>query len=401
MFDGHLPPGFRRVFRREIRQILAHPAFAALLLPYPLLIFLLLSVVFHSGMPTSLPIAVVDLDASTSSRQVVRMVDASSGVSVKQRLTTLREAKEALVRGDVYSVLYVPEEFERDLFRRQQPELVVFSNSQLLTAGGQTARAINTALLTLQAGASVTVRQTVGQSEETAMTAVNRIPVQFSALFNPKQEYISFLLAAAMPAILQIFITGSTTLALSRDRHSGAGMERLVRLGRTPLRALAGKLAPYTMLWLLQLVVTDAIIFGYFETPFHGNLPLHFVGGVLFVLACQALGATFSLISRDTLASLGLVSLFTAPAFGFAGLTYPRLMMNTFAVYWGAILPLTPFLQLRVDQILRGAPFAASLPTLGWSVLLVLAYSSILLLAVKKSLKPKPLVQGDASLSYE
>ncbi|OKL45826.1 ABC transporter permease [Pseudovibrio exalbescens] len=386
MFNGHLAPGFRRVFRRELRQIWARPAFAAMLLPYPLLLFILLSLVFRTGLPTDLPIAVVDLDNSTTSRQIVRMVDATSGVSIGNRATTLSEAKEALVRGDVYALLYLPHDFESNLFRGWQPEAVIFTNNQFLTAAGITGRAITQAVTTASAGVSIKLRQARGTPPDEAAVAVNRIPVQQSALFNPEQEYISFLLAAVMPTVLQIFISCSMTLSFSRDHHSVAGMARLVRLGRSAPRAILAKMLPYTFFWYLMLLIADLLIFGLFDRPFHGSVALHFFYGLIFVLTSQMLGAAFGIAARDSVGALGVVGLLTAPAFGFVGLSYPRLMMNEFSQAWGAIIPLTPYLELHVDQTLRGTPLVYSLPTIGWALALAGFYALLMAVFLRRSL---------------
>ena len=72
---GHLEPGFWRIFRRELRQIKKRPRLAFMLLPYPLLLFALLCSIFYEGLPTALPVAIVDQDDSNVSRQISRMVD--------------------------------------------------------------------------------------------------------------------------------------------------------------------------------------------------------------------------------------------------------------------------------------------------------------------------------------
>ncbi|NKC49863.1 hypothetical protein HED54_26025 [Ochrobactrum anthropi ATCC 49188] len=53
MSAAHLPPGFRRIFRRELRQIAKRPALFFMLGPFPLLLFLILAAIFHAGLPTA------------------------------------------------------------------------------------------------------------------------------------------------------------------------------------------------------------------------------------------------------------------------------------------------------------------------------------------------------------
>ena len=128
MAARHLTPGFARIFRRELRQIAARPALAFMLLPLPraLILFLTLAAVFAPGLPRDLPVVVVDLDRSTLSRQMVRMVDAAPDVAMAEQLATLSEARQALVARRAYGVLLIPAATEQRLLLGQQPEVVVF-----------------------------------------------------------------------------------------------------------------------------------------------------------------------------------------------------------------------------------------------------------------------------------
>ncbi|MFT3691386.1 ABC transporter permease [Paenirhodobacter sp.] len=348
-------------FRREIRRIAAQPGLLFMLGPCPLLLFALLASIFHAGLPTGLPVAVVDLDGSQTSRQIVRMVDATPDLDVAARLPNLSEARQALLSGEVYGIVMIPENTERDLLSGARPEVVTFYNNQMLTVGGIVARASATALNGFAAGVSLQVRQAQGQDKAGAMAAVNPVPVQQSPLFNPALDYTQFLLAAVMPSMLQIFICASAVMALAQDRG----------------RPLVAKLAPYGIVFLGLMWLADAIIFGYFGAPFRGSIALHLAYTVLFVLACLSLGAVLALATRDTVRGLGLAGLLTAPAFGFAGIGFPRAAMNGFALTWGAMLPLTPYLQLRTDQVVRGADVAVSLPALAWLGGLVLLYGGL------------------------
>ena len=53
----HLKAGFRRVLLAEVRQIAARPGLMFMLGPFPLLLFVMLTAVFHLGLPRDLPIA--------------------------------------------------------------------------------------------------------------------------------------------------------------------------------------------------------------------------------------------------------------------------------------------------------------------------------------------------------
>lgn len=64
---------------------------------------------FSTGLPTELPITVVNKDGSSLSRQVVRMVNASPDVEVTSHVPSLIEARQALMAREAYGVLLIPE----------------------------------------------------------------------------------------------------------------------------------------------------------------------------------------------------------------------------------------------------------------------------------------------------
>ena len=399
MSDQRHLRGFRRILGRELRQIAARPALAFMLAPMPLIIFLALAVVFAPGLPRDLPVAVVDLDGSSLSRQIVRMVDGASDVDVTERVPTLSEARQALVARRVYAILLIPSQMEQDLQLGQSPEIVIFSNSQFLTAGGIAARSIGTSVLSFSAGVSVRTLEARGIGIDRALDLVTPIPVQQSPLFNPSLDYIQFLLSSIMPTIMQIFICAAAVLSFSRERHSPNGMARLFRLSRTPGRAILGKLMPYTILGMSGLLLGDILLFSYFGASFRGNVFIFFLNGLIFVLACQALGALIAMIARDTTGALGMMGLIVAPAFGFAGVSFPRFGMSGFSQAWGAVIPLTPYLELRTDQTLRGAPLEYSLPSMLWLFAQFAVFASLLYVMIRKAAKAPALQTADLELA--
>jgi ABC-2 type transport system permease protein len=386
----HLKAGFRRALLAEVRQIGGRPGLMFMLAPFPLLLFAILAAVFHLGLPRDLPIAVVDQDRSTLSRQIVRMVDATPEVAVADEADSLGEGRRLLVTGKVYAVVLIPPRTERDVLSGRRPEVVLFYNNQYMTPGSMVARAVGGTLGTVAAGISIEARVARGADVESATQAVAPIPVRQSALFNPSLEYVEFLLAAVMPTVLQIFIGASAALSFARDRQGVAGLGRSLRLGGTLLRTVAGKLAPYTLAYIIVLWGADALLFGLMGVRFGGSLAFHATYGLMFVLASQMLGAAAALIARDTVSALAAVGVITGPAFGFTGITFPRLSMNDFSAIWADLLPVTHYLQLRTDNILRGAPLDISMPAFAWLAGLALAYGGVALLLLWRHGRAKP-----------
>ena len=374
--------GFILVARRELRRIARRPALSFFVLAFPVLVFLMLASIFRAGVPTDLPVAVLDLDRSALSRQIVQAVDAAPEVAVAHRPHDLSEARRLLLSGQAYGVVLVPAEFERDLRAGRRPEVVLFYNNQFMTPGSTVARGVQTALANVNAGIAISMRVAQGEAGHQAAQAVNPIPVQQSPLFNPTLDYVHFLLSALMPAALQIFICAATAHAVVLERLRPGGLKVMTRLGGGVILAMLGKLLPYTVIFATVLALGDALLFFVYDMPFNGSMPIYLAGSLLFILAYQMIGVVFGLAASSVSLALGAAGIFTAPAFGFIGVSFPRFAMHGFAALWSALLPLTWYTDVRVDQMLRGAPMdisLASLGALGWSTLAYAGLAAVLL----------------------
>jgi ABC-2 type transport system permease protein len=162
-------------------------------------------------------------------------------------------------------------------------------------------------------------------------------------------------------------IVTASAYSVGIDVETRHRLRILRRLGGGLWPAMAGKLLPYTVLFLLVLCLSDIVLFGVLELPLHGRSWLLDIAALLFILSCQLLGALLALLLRPMASAISIATLLTSPAFGFMGIGFPRLAMNGFAYGFGALLPGTWYLTARIDQTIRGTPL-----DLSWKPILVL-----------------------------
>ncbi len=203
-----------------------------------------------------------------------------------------------------------------------------------MTPGGIAARAINGALNTFSAGLAVEMRIARGATREAAIEAAAPVPLRQSPLFNPTLDYVQFLLAAIMPTVLQIFICAGAVLSFSRDRHTKAGIARVLRLGKTPLRATAGKLLPYTFTYGLTLIAADAIIFGFFGAFSWQHAAACRLGLRLHPCQPAARRPSGPVAGRHGRGARPMRS-FDRSGFRLRRRQFSRIVMNGFSVAWG------------------------------------------------------------------
>ncbi|MBY5333748.1 ABC transporter permease [Rhizobium leguminosarum] len=374
---GRMHPGFILVFTREFHWFRRRPFLLFLTMVLPLLLMGLLAAVFSSGLATRLPIAVLDQDGTDLSRQIIRMVDATQDTSVALAVSDLAEGRQFILSGKVHGLLMLPRNLERDVLSGRRPEVVFFYNSQTMTTGNLVLRGVNAAVPTVAAGIRLSLRTAQGEPVDAAQAALAPVPVQVNPLFNPTLNYAHFLLATLMPSVLQVVIITTMAYSLGLDVESRHRLRILRRLGGGLGPALAGKILPYTLIFLAVLGIADLVLFDLLDMPLHGNRALLLMAGTLFILASQFIGVLLALLLRPMASAISIGSLLAAPAFGFMGIGFPRIGMNDFAYYYGQMIPGTWYLMARIDQTIRGTPL-----DLSWKPILVLLFLVVLLASV-------------------
>jgi len=319
-----------------------------------------LAAIFSAGLATRLPIGVLDLDGSDLSRTIVRMVDATPSSAVAVRVGDLAEGRGLILSGKIHGLLMLPHDLQRDVFAGRRPDVVFFHNTQTLTTGNLVASGASAAIPAAAAGIRLSLRTAQGQPLEFARASLQPIPVQINALFNPTLNYVFFLLTALIPSILQVVMVTTASYSVGLDVETRYRLRILRWLGGGLWPAMAGKILPYTILFMLVLGLSDTLLFVVFGLPLRGQSWLLIIAGLLFILACQLLGALLALVLKSTVSAVSIGTLVTAPAFGFMGIGFPRLGMNAFSYGWGALLPGTWYLTARVDQTVRGTPIDLS-----------------------------------------
>jgi ABC-2 type transport system permease protein len=347
-------PGFLRVAAREWRWIRRDRLAPFLIFGVPLLAYIVLIAIFSGQVIRGLGVVVVDDDRSQTSSILIEALAASPNLKIVQRATDLASASRAVRSGDALAAVYIPANFERDLKAERRPQVIAFYNQQPLTASGIASQGLSDAL---SAAAS-----SVSPSSRSAPTAakVGALAVQNIVLVNPERNYAQFLLRALLPMVLHVVIAISAGYAVGSEFRRRNLRAWLACAGGNPVVALTGKLAPLFLIFTVMMFLLTFIIEGLFDIPFKGHAPMMIVAALLMIVAYLSLGALLQLLLRDLATGLSVTGLIVSPAFGYAGVGFPIVGMNTFAQTWSAFLPLRWYMAVLFGQAARGLPTEAS-----------------------------------------
>ena len=343
-------PGFWLVARRECRWLLHDRAALILIFGVPLFAFAVLTAVFSHPVIRGLGVVVVDADKSNTSRAFVEQVAASPNLGIVERAGDLASAARAIRAGGAIAAVYIPANFERDLKAERRPQVVAFYNQQFLTAAGVASSGLSDSLAAATASAASAARGAPKASR------IGSLVAETIVLVNPQRNYAQFLLRTLLPMVLHVVIALAAGYAVGSEFRRRSMRTWLACAGGNPIVALAGKLAPLFAIFVVIMLMVPLILEGLLGISFRGDAPMMVAAGMLLIVAYLALGALLQLLVRDLAIGLGLTGIIVSPAFGFAGVGFPILGMNAFALFWGAILPVRWYMAVLLGQAARGLP---------------------------------------------
>lgn len=357
--------------RREAVLLRARPWDLAMVSWVPALACLLLWWIFSAGLPTRLPIGLVDDDHSALSRQLTRFLDATPGLAVAARYANAAQAERGLRSAEVYAVVHVPGDFTRTLKQGRAAQVTLLHNAQLGTHSGLIQRDVRTVVGTLSAGIEMAARNKRGEPAQTVRVSMEPVRTGMVTLFNASLDYEQFLAAALLPALLHILAMTAGAWSVGRELR-----DRTVAqwLGSQPswrqvLGAVLGKLL---WSWLgLGLVGTLALVGITWGRGWHpaGSVAWTCFALWLFLALSIAMGALAAAATRSLRTALSATGFITAPAFAFSGVGFPLLAMPWGAQLWAQALPFTHYIRVQMAQLQMGAPLQVSLATPLWMLL--------------------------------
>lgn len=362
---------FGSSWQRELRRLRSNRADLALVTVLPLLMLVVMAWMFSASVMRDVPIAVVDLDHSSDSRLLLRMLDASPGVRIASQPAGMEEARAQLRRLEVFAVVLVPRDVTRQALRGRQGTVFSYYNATYMTTGQSAARDIGDAVSAWNARL---LRERIGLQVGPGKLRAAPIAVQSDILFNPARSYELFLLPLIFPAVLSLVLALAVAGSLGREIRDGT---LPAWLGQTPWSAIAGKVLPYVLLFSLYGALGAAYLAWLRGDGIAGSVVLLLLAQPLFYLATAAYALFFVGVTRDMGTALSAVGLSIGTALAFSSATFPVIDAPLFTRVWHLLLPLSAYIKLQTQQQFIGSPLVVSLWPLATLLLMILVAGGI------------------------
>ncbi len=384
---------YLHIVKREFRMLFHSKSMFifAVILPFVSMLFFLS--LLNNGVARDLPIAVIDLDNSSTSRNIISQLEATPELKVAFKPTSQLEGEKLIQELKVYGLVTVPKNFGKDLNQGKQVSIINQFNSNLLLASGLENKAFKKAIGIISAGINVQKQLKKGVYIEQAKTNYQPITQNNHVFANPYTNYSYYLNSGFLTLFFQIFVILTTIYCFGNDLKFNKG-EKLYNIGKGNITTIVlGKITPYTLWFFLVGIILLITMFVFEDFPLHGNKAVALLSLFLLITASQAFAILFLVIGKSFREALTFGSGFAAVGLSFSGITFPIFGMPKVLQWMSELFPFTHFLDLFLDQTQRGIPVYYSFYSICALVVLTIAPLLLSYNKLKKLLKQGAFLQ--------
>lgn len=384
-------PTILKIARRELRRMASKPIYWFCMIAAPLFCFVFFTSLMAEGLPTDMPLGLVDNDNTTTSRSLTRNLDAFEMTSIKEQYANVTEAREAVQRGDIYGFYYIPKGTTRKAQRQELPVVSFYTNYSYLVAGSLLYRDMRTMSELASGAASRTVLYAKGATERQAMAFLQPIVIDSHAINNPWLNYNVYLSNVILPGLLMLFIFMVTVFSIGTEVKYNTVHDWLIMARGSMFHALAGKLLPQTLIFFLIGIAFAIGLYGVLHFPCHCGLPTMLLVMFLGIIGAQGLGVFMFAMLPTLRMSLSFASLWGVISFSICGMSYPVMAMHPTLQGLSLLFPLRHYFLLYVNCALDGYPLMNAAPYVV-GLLLFASLPLLLLRRLKKMLLVVPYI---------
>jgi ABC-2 type transport system permease protein len=350
------------VFRKEVRQTIRDRRVMFLLIVAPLI----QTVIFGFAVDFDVdrvPTVLVDQDQSDQSRLHARRVLADQTLRHVGDVAGVPEADHELDQGRAAVALVIPHRLADDLASGRPAEVQVLLDgtdpNRAMVASGAVSRYFG------EAGERI-VRERLEAAGRPAPAQVVLVP---RVLYNPRLKTAPYVVPGIAGTLLVIVTTLVTAMGLSREREMGT-MEQVLVTPIRPVWLLVGKLLPFLVIGLFDVLLLVGVGSWVFEVPLRGSLLVGATGVLLYVFSTLGVGLLISTLSQNQQQAFLGGFIFMMPAILLSGVMTPIRGMPGWLQVITWFNPVRHFAEVMRGVLMRGSGFADLWFQLGFLALL-------------------------------
>jgi ABC-2 type transport system permease protein len=371
MFDSRL----FHFIKKEILQLSRDRRMLFIALGMPIVLLFLLGYVASMDIK-HLSTAVLDEDKTYYSREFLRRFNATEYFDFNYYLAHRGQIAPVLDTGKAKLVIYVPHKFGQKIVHEQTADVQVSMDGSNASVAMITQSYVNS--IGMQAS-NYYFNQRLerhGLAKFTAPLFDLRTRIWYNGALESRYFYVPGIFAMLLMMISMILTTSSVV----KEKTRGT-MEMLSVTPLRPMEIIAGKLIPFGVVAMFDVILVFLITTLWFGVPMRGSVLLLFLLGGVYLLSGLGTGLAISTFARNE-RQAGMANLLvTAPQLILSGFIFPIENMPALIQGITYFIPLRYFLAIVRSLFLKGVGIYYLWPQI-WPMLLIGA--TILTISIMK-----------------
>ena len=345
---------------RELGVLRRNHIYRFCMVLFPVLLIFFFTSLLADGLPTSMPVGVVDLDNTSTSRALERRLDGFQMSHIVAHYPSVAEARKAMQRNEIYGFVYIPEGTTEKLLASRQPKISYYYSYTTLAAGALLMKDMKTISILGSAAVGRATMRAKGFTDKQIETLLQPIYIDLHQIANPWTNYSVYITTFMVPGILMIFIFLISAYSIGTELKFATSKDWLALSDNNITIALVGKFLPQTLIWLAIVFGYEFYVFYHLGFPHLGSPWMLVLLGLMHVLASQGFGIFAFGLMPSLRMSMSICSLWAVLSISMAGAAFPVMAMDGALQSLSWLFPLRHYFMLYQTCVFNGFPLVES-----------------------------------------
>ena len=344
------------IAKREMRILYKNPIYGFCMVVFPLLTMFFFTIMLGDGVPTDMPVGVVDQDNTSTTRALTQRLDAFETSRVVAHYPTVAEARHAIQKNEIYGFVHFPKGTTEKLLAGRQPSVGYYYTMTTLTSGSMVMRDMKTLTTLGSAAVGQATMRAKGFTDDQIQTVLQPIRVDSHQIANPWVNYSYYLSTVLVPGIMMLFMFLLSAYSLGMELKFGTGKEWLEKANGNMVVAIVGKFLVPTLVFLVVTLFYEFYLYHVLHFPHQGGV-LMIVMLCLWQVLCSIGFGIFAFGLMPSLRmSMSICSLWAVLSLSMAGSAFPIMGMDEPLQSLSWLFPLRHYYMLFQITVFNGYP---------------------------------------------
>ncbi|MEW5993729.1 MAG: ABC transporter permease [Candidatus Zixiibacteriota bacterium] len=329
---------FAGLVRKEFRQVFRDRNMLRIIFMAPIIQLLLFGYVVNTEVK-QIALDIYDFDRSRLSRELVDVLGAGDYFLPVEVQAPLRTLEHRFQDGTAEMTLVIPPDFSEKLVQGSPVQV------------GLVADGTNSNSALIGQGYAARIAQQFSQ-KQTGFSPF--MEIRRHILYNPEAESVYFMVPGIVATLLTMVSVMLTSMGIVRERERGT-LEQLLVTPISTTTLLLGKITPFAILAMFEMVLALTVGVLWFGIPFVGSPLLLFALSVVYLLGTLGIGLFFSTVTTTQQQAMFFAWFFSIFAILTSGFFTPVSNMPQWLQYITCLNPMRFFMNIVRGIMMKGA----------------------------------------------